>query len=308
MHTRTLANTSARRVIDPQRYKHLLSQEALHWGSVQPDPQNPQIWHDDHLFEIFFGREYRHFIDRIVSSGSHVLELGCGEGYLALDLARRGIHVTALDLSRERIERAQHRAKNSVLPVVAKFKVADLNTATLPKQKFDAVLAHDALHHLYKLDHVLDEVKKTLKPNGRLLTMDYIGMQRVRKLAAAFLYAVLPTYQPYRFKWQLRHRLKAFLASESSKRGAIETGNQEVLHLDSPFEEISQESMIQKIRERFEIVELSTFCPFGYYLAPKIRLPRSFKYHAAKFLKEMDEELLNLGIPGAYVFIAAQKV
>ncbi len=294
-------------MIDQQRYDELLSKEAQHWSTVQPDPRNPQIWHDERIFEIFLGKEYRYFLERSCADRTSVLELGCGEGFLALELARRGLRVSAVDLSRDRIKRAQLRAAQSSVAYPPVFKVADLNTASFPKQKYDCVVAHDALHHCYNLDHVLNETQKTLKKNGRLIVIDYVGMKRVRKLLAALLYAVLPTYQPYRSKWQLRHRLKAFLATESSKRTALETGKTETLHSESPFEEISQESIIHKIRERFRITELWSFCPFGYYLAPKVRLPLMMKYGVAKFLKEMDNELVKLGVSGAYVFLEAKK-
>lgn len=294
-------------MIDQQQYRKLLSKEADHWSAVQPDPRNPQLWHDEQLFEMFFGRPYRYFVNRI-NNASSVLELGCGEGFLALELARRGKRVTALDLSPERINRARERAAQMPLDHIPAFTVADLNTGSLPKQTYDCVVAHDALHHLYNLDHVLDEAKKALKKHGRLIVIDYIGMKKFRKFLAAAFYALLPTYLPYREKWNLRHRLKAFLATESDKRAALETGDTDTLHSESPFEEISQQSIIRKIKERFLITDFQTFCPLGFYLAPKVRLPNMMKYTVAKFLKEMDDELVSLGVQGAYFYLEAENV
>jgi 2-polyprenyl-3-methyl-5-hydroxy-6-metoxy-1,4-benzoquinol methylase len=295
-------------VISREQYQELLSKEAAHWGAVRHDPRNPQLWHDERLFEIFFGREYRYFVNRICRTPSSVLELGCGEGSLALDLARRGVRVTALDLSAERINRARRRAAEMPIEPAPTFRVADLNTVVLPAQRFDSVVAHDALHHLYDLDHVLDQAQKALKKHGRLIVMDFIGMSRVRKLLAAALSAILPTMLPYGSKWQLRHRLGAFLTTESEKRKALEAGNVRALHSESPFEEISQRSIIEKIRSRFLISEYRSFCPFGYYLAPKLRLPHLVKYRVARFLKEVDDELTRLGVSGAYIFLEAENV
>lgn len=294
-------------MIDKQQYRSLLLKEAAHWSAVQADPRNPQIWHDELLFEIFFGPAYRSFLDRM-NSATSVLELGCGEGFLALELARRGKRVTAIDLSPERINRARERAALTPVYHMPVFKVADLNTVALAKQVYDCVVAHDTLHHLYNLDHVLDETKKALKKHGRLLVIDYIGMKKIRKLLAASLYALLPTYLPYREKWKLRHRLPAFLTTEADKRKALQTGDLKALHSESPFEEISQQSIVQKIRERFLIRDFRTFCPFGFYLAPKVRLPKAMKYGVAKFLNEVDEELVHLGVQGAYFFLEAENV
>ncbi len=290
-----------------ERYRQLIEQEARHWGSVQPDPRNPQIWNDDRLFDIFFGKEYRHFLARIDAAGKDVLELGCGEGHLAVELARRGHKVAALDLSPERIQRAKQRAELHTLTHGATFNVGDLNIIDLPRQKFHCVVAHDALHHIYKLDHALDEAKNALKPGGRLIVIDYVGMSGMRKALAAALYALLLTYKPYTEKWALRNRLSTFLAPEAKKRNSLESGSTAGLHPESPFEEISQHSIIKKIRERFTIVEQFSFCPFWYYLAPKVRLPHAWRYQASKWLHEMDTELLSLGMTGAYFFIEAQK-
>ena len=46
-------------VIESHEYEELIAKEARHWGEILKDPKNPQIWHDDKLFDIFFGKEYR---------------------------------------------------------------------------------------------------------------------------------------------------------------------------------------------------------------------------------------------------------
>lgn len=299
---------SATRVPEHQRYPELIAREARHWGEVRPDPANPQLWHDPKLYEIFFGIEYRSFIDRIIARGKNVLELGCGEGKLAMELARRGMKVTAVDLSTERIQRAQEAAIISGLGSQISFKVDDLNTTSLPSETYDCVVAHDALHHILEIDRLCEEVRKSLKPGRSFIVMDFVGMGQVRKVFAALLYAVLPTYQPYRAKWGLRHRLPAFFAGERSKRAALEKGSSSLLHPDSPFEEISQRSMIDAIMKRFTITEQRTFAPFFYYLAPKVRLPLSIRYPITQSLKRADDLLLRLRLSkGAYFFLEARK-
>jgi 2-polyprenyl-3-methyl-5-hydroxy-6-metoxy-1,4-benzoquinol methylase len=293
-------------VIDSKEYEKLAAREARHWGEVERDPQNPQIWHDPRLFEIFFGKEYRHMVESAVRFGPRILELGCGEGNLAIELASRGMQVTAIDLSGPRIERAQSKARD--LGVQPTFLVADLNTATFPQGTFDCVVAHDSLHHILLLDRVCGEVNNSLKPGGRFLVVDYIGMGLFRKLVAGFLYAVLPTYQPYREKWKLRKRFAAFLASESQKREALKAGASTALHHDSPFEEISQASILREIGIRFNIDEQTTFCPFWFYLAAKVRMPLWMKYPVARFFNSLDDLILQLRLArGAYVWISAQK-
>jgi ubiquinone/menaquinone biosynthesis C-methylase UbiE len=297
-------------VVDPligsKEYEKLAERESRHWGGVERDPRNPQIWHDSGLFEIFFGKEYRHMVETAIQSGPRLLELGCGEGNLAIELASKGMQVTAVDLSEQRIERA--RSKATHLAIRPTFLVADLNTASFPQGPFDCVVAHDSLHHILSLDRVCSEVKNALKPGGRFLVIDYIGMGLFRKLAAGFLYAVLPTYQPYREKWKLRKRFAAFTATESRKRKALQDGASTALHQDSPFEEISQGSIIREIENRFDVDERTTFCPFWFYLAAKIRMPVRIKYPVARLLKSLDNLILRLRLSkGAYIWISARS-
>jgi ubiquinone/menaquinone biosynthesis C-methylase UbiE len=302
-------NCSAREAVTiTKHYDELIIKESRHWGEVRQDPQNPQIWHDPGLFEIFFGKEYRHFLDCAIANGPRILELGCGEGNLTLNLASHGLDLTAIDLSADRIERARSRAGKLNLAIQPNWIVADLNTFPLPRNGFDSVVAHDALHHILHLDRLCDDVKHALKPGGYFIVMDYVGMGLLRKLFAGILYGVLPTYQPYKAKWRLRKRLTGFLATEGQKRKALELSSTEALHEGSPFEEISQQSINDEIKKRFEIVEHQFFCPFWFYLAAKIRVPASWKYPLAKFFRSFDNLISSLHVArGAYVFIVARN-
>jgi 2-polyprenyl-3-methyl-5-hydroxy-6-metoxy-1,4-benzoquinol methylase len=291
------------------RYEELVEKEARHWGDVKPDPKNPQIWEDDRLFEIFFGKEYRHLIERVVASGPRVLELGCGEGNLAIELSRLGLRVDAIDLSAKRIEQAKAKADASGLQSRLEFIVGDLNVMSLHRHTYDCIVAHDSLHHILKLDDLMKEVHNALKSGGILLVMDYVGMGRARRLCAAFLAGILPTYQPYTDKLKLAGRLKAFMASEDQKRKAVTNGTAGPLHQGSPFEEISQRSIVALIRDRFHILNEFSFNPFWYYLAAKVRLPRVLRYRVAGCWRGWDDFMVRIRLAdGAFVFIEAKKL
>lgn len=308
MHARGVAIPSSRRVISPKRYQELIDKEARHWGSVGADPPYPQLWHDQQLFDMFFGPEYRRLLESAAHCGSRVLELGSGEGNLALDLARRKLHVDGIEISAERVKRARQNSRAQKLNRRVRFLVKDLNTVTLPKQRYSCVVAHDVLHHILNLDHLLDEVKKTLRPGGLVLVMDYAGMGKIRKLFAAALFALLPTYQPYKEKWHLRKRLRSFMASEKEKRNALTLGKNNELHPESPFEEISQSSILPAIEKRFHVERLATSYPFWFYLAPKVRIHPRFRFAFARSMKSLDDALISLNPSlGAYISLEARK-
>jgi len=296
------------------RYQELARKESAYWGAVARDPQNPQIWDDPMLQEIFFGAEERHFLARAAACGSRVLELGCGEGDLARDLARHGLLVTAIDLSAERIAAARVQARASAIAGAGasdaaenpRFLAGDLNTMELPGGPFDLVIAHDALHHIVGLDALLERVERVLRPGGTLLVLDFVGMGRAARVLAAGLYAVLPTAAPYARKWGQRGALRSFLASERAKRNALARGGS-ALHDKSPFEGISQDSIVPAIAARFDIVERRPFLPFFWYLAPKLRVPRALRAPMARAFRAWDDALLKWGGRGAYVIVEARR-
>lgn len=294
-------------MITQEQYEEYKDQEAHHWGFVSPDPHNPQIWHDEKLFDIFFRNHYEQLLGRASSAGSPVLELGCGEGHLAIALAQRGCSVEGIDLSPERILRARQNSAKQSLNAQIRFTVGDLNVMTLPENTYRCVVAHDCLHHIVHLDHLMTEVSKSLTQDGILCVMDFAGMSRTRRLLAAGMVAVLPTIRPYSEKWKLRKQLRRFLASERDKREALRTGDSSFLHPESPFEEISQMSMIPTISKHFQVLHCQRFLPFWYYLAPKLRLPSRIRYQTARLLKSLDDVLATLGVEGAYFSLEAKN-
>lgn len=109
-----------------------------------------------------------------------MLSLGCGAGGLELYYARevRVATITGLDINPEILKLGTAQAAAEGLGV--SFEQADLNTARLPEAAYDAVLCHASLHHLLGLEHVFSEVKRTLRPDGRLVVIDVMARNGYR--------------------------------------------------------------------------------------------------------------------------------
>jgi magnesium-protoporphyrin O-methyltransferase len=84
-----------------------------------------------------------------------VLDAGCGTGLLAVDLARRGARVTAIDLSPTLVEMARVRLPEDVEPRRVSFLSGDMLDPALGC--FDHAVAMDSLIH-YGLDEAMDSV------------------------------------------------------------------------------------------------------------------------------------------------------
>jgi magnesium-protoporphyrin O-methyltransferase len=112
-------------------------------------------------------------------SGQRVLDAGCGTGALALEVARRGGQVVAIDLSPKLISLARERATEKVAPGVVEFRVGDMLDPALGK--FDYVVAMDSLIHYSTTDVVATLATLaartrcgmlfTFAPRTRLLTL-----------------------------------------------------------------------------------------------------------------------------------------
>jgi SAM-dependent methyltransferase len=130
------------------------------------------------------------------------LSLGCGFGVIERVLRRcdycQLIH--GVDVAEGAIEGARKAAQDEGLDGLT-YEVADLNTAKLPKETYDVVYVHAALHHVFQLEHLLDQVKQTLKPGGLFVMYEYIGPSQMQfprrdlELADAFLNAIPEHYR-----------------------------------------------------------------------------------------------------------------
>ena len=94
------------------------------------------------------GREQmRHLIAKWVAptAGARILDAGCGTGLLAVDLARMGARVTAIDLSPTLVELAEQRVPTDIDSGSIRFLSGDMLDASLGE--FEHVVAMDSLIH-----------------------------------------------------------------------------------------------------------------------------------------------------------------
>jgi SAM-dependent methyltransferase len=109
-----------------------------------------------------------------IDGESRVLEVGCGAGGCALQLARKhGAAVTAIDLNESGIRNARELARAASLDTRLQFEIVDASSP-LPfaDASFDAIFSNDAMCHIPHRLEVLRDWHRLLKPNGRMLFTD----------------------------------------------------------------------------------------------------------------------------------------
>jgi len=83
--------------------------------------------------------------------GKRILDAGCGTGSVAIEMAERGAHVTAVDISGSLIEVARSRTPSDLVEQID-YQVGDMIFSREPG--FDYVLAMDSLIHYPEQDMV----------------------------------------------------------------------------------------------------------------------------------------------------------
>lgn len=99
-------------------------------------------------------------------TGKRVLEYGCGNGWVTLELARRGALVSAFDISQEGVAQTRHALRDAGLAHRCEVDVMAGERLTYADESFDIAIGFAILHHL-DLDAGLPELRRVLKPGGQ---------------------------------------------------------------------------------------------------------------------------------------------
>jgi ubiquinone/menaquinone biosynthesis C-methylase UbiE len=98
-----------------------------------------------------------------------LLDVGCGSGYFAREMARRGAKVTGIDIAPRMIDHA--RRHEAASPLGVEYRAGDAaDVATwFPAASFDMVTSCMALQDMPDVPSVLRSVRDVLRPRGRLV-------------------------------------------------------------------------------------------------------------------------------------------
>ena len=145
-------------------------------------------WNEDNPLNMLHGSctpgrmsYFREVLGRRGAVGGRALDVGCGAGFIAEEVAVAGFAVTGIDPSRVAIEAARAHARRSGLEI--EYMVGAGEALPFADAAFDLVFCCDVLEHVADLDRVIAETARVLRPGG-LYLFDTINRTRRSNLLA----------------------------------------------------------------------------------------------------------------------------
>lgn len=115
-------------------------------------------------------REHVDFLDHALArlgplAGRHVLEIGCGQGSLAVWLGLQGASVTAIDVSAGNVRVGRRKAEVNGVADRVRFLAEPIELLDLPDAGVDAAIGNQVLHHV-ELSIAMPNLYRMLRPGG----------------------------------------------------------------------------------------------------------------------------------------------
>ena len=101
--------------------------------------------------------------------GQKVLQLGCGNGDLSVEIAKLGFDVVGVDISEPGIRQSIELAKKENLDAKAQFMVMDATSLEFSDNSLDTVLIAGVLEHVRDFRKLLEEAIRVVRNSGRII-------------------------------------------------------------------------------------------------------------------------------------------
>ncbi len=113
--------------------------------------------------------------------GFKILDYGCGNGWLSVQLAKTGAEVCGIDISSALIKKANElKAKHGLSDGIS-FHEMPAENLTFPDAYFDVIAGSAVLHHT-ELDAALRNIARVLKPGGRAVFIEPMNRNPLLKI------------------------------------------------------------------------------------------------------------------------------
>ncbi len=150
------------------------------------------LWRQPYLIELTYAENFHIVRNSIRGQHLRILEVGCGTGFMSLELARLGHEVVGVDSNQE-IIRIASRSKQSDPYQGTRgsltYETADFSDWSDESGTYDVVLFSRVLHDMPRPAKVLSKARGLLKGGGRVVCLEY-AYDRLNRRATIWLYQV----------------------------------------------------------------------------------------------------------------------
>lgn len=253
------------------------------------------------------------FVLQNLKPRSRVLELGCGRGYLALEMARYGHNVLGVDVSSESIAIAKKiTAENPYKKGFGSlaYTVGDIMALDFGKNQYDAIVFFRTLHHIPQIGKILKKMHAALKPGGRLIISEPLREEVNEHTAhiAALLRTILPTWETDAAKEMRLVSLRDWQNYTQKILDEYTYRNEHGKKAQSPNDNAvgSEKRMIGAIKKLFSVTVLEHHDAFIDKLIGGLRGPH--RHTLGRELKAFDAALILKGVlPGTAMHLVGFK-
>jgi 2-polyprenyl-6-hydroxyphenyl methylase/3-demethylubiquinone-9 3-methyltransferase len=145
-----------------------------------PSEYHEALWRElpEDLEPAAFGQRLA-FLMATARPGQRALDVGCGEGAFAAELAAAGVEVVGLDVAEEPLRRARARHPGLDLRLLSSETGWEL-----PDSSFDLVWAGEVIEHVADTAGWLSELRRVLRSGGALaLSTPALGRRELLRAA-----------------------------------------------------------------------------------------------------------------------------
>jgi ubiquinone/menaquinone biosynthesis C-methylase UbiE len=164
----------------------------LEFHDADRDNSKIETLDEDARKKIYGNRKYydatgmsKDYVDRWLEEhckGKVFLDYACGNGRNAIKAAKFGAALAiGIDISRVSVENAKRAAAAEGVQATTRFVQADAENTLLPDSSIDAIICSGMLHHL-DLSYAFPELRRILRPGGRILAMEALNYNPAIKL------------------------------------------------------------------------------------------------------------------------------
>lgn len=159
-------------------------------------------------------RKVHRVIAKELKDSPYILDVACGTGTQALQLASDGHTVVGIDISKEMLEKANRKRGNEQVT----FQEMDATKIEYSDDTFDATIISLALHDMPPeiAKATMQEMKRVTKKDGKILVLDYAVKDK--RFASKVFHYFAPAWESRHYHDYIAKGLRAFMPAEDLKK------------------------------------------------------------------------------------------